>query len=44
MAVPSVVTAWVDEVARLTTPDSIVYCDGSDSERDRLVRGMPRDR
>jgi phosphoenolpyruvate carboxykinase (GTP) len=37
MAVPSVVTAWVDEVARLTTPDSIVYCDGSDAERARLV-------
>ena len=29
MTVPSVVTAWVDEVARLTTPDAIVYCDGS---------------
>ena len=37
MAVPPVVTAWVDEVARLTTPDSIVYCDGCASERDRLV-------
>ena len=37
MAVPSVVTAWVDEVAKLTTPDSIVYCDGSASERDSLV-------
>ena len=37
MAVPSVVTAWVDEVAQLTTPDSIVYCDGTEPERDRLV-------
>jgi len=37
MAVPPVVTAWVDEVARLTTPASIVYCDGSESERARLV-------
>jgi phosphoenolpyruvate carboxykinase (GTP) len=37
MAAPSVVTAWVDEVAQLTTPDSIVYCDGSEPERDRLV-------
>ena len=37
MAVPPVVTAWVDEVAQLTTPDSIVYCDGTEPERDRLV-------
>src|SRR5215207_8590445 len=37
MAVPSVVTAWVNDVATLTTPDSIVYCDGSEPERDRLV-------
>ena len=37
MAVPPVVTAWVDEIARLTTPDSIVYCDGTASERDSLV-------
>jgi phosphoenolpyruvate carboxykinase (GTP) len=37
MAVPSAVTTWVDEVARLTTPDAIVYCDGSPAERDRLV-------
>jgi len=37
MTVPPVVTAWVDEVARLTTPASIVYCDGSESERARLV-------
>jgi phosphoenolpyruvate carboxykinase (GTP) len=37
MAVPSVVTAWVDEVSRLTNPASVVYCDGSELERDRLV-------
>ena len=37
MAVPSVVTAWVDEIAQLTAPDSIVYCDGTEPERDRLV-------
>ena len=36
-ALPSAVTAWVDEVARLTTPDAIVYCDGSVAERDRLI-------
>ena len=37
MAVPPVVKAWVDEVARLTTPASIVWCDGSEPERARLV-------
>jgi phosphoenolpyruvate carboxykinase (GTP) len=37
MAVPSEVTAWVNQIARLTIPDSIVYCDGTEAERDRLV-------
>jgi phosphoenolpyruvate carboxykinase (GTP) len=37
MAVPQVVTAWVDEVTKLTAPDAVVYCDGSDAERARLI-------
>src|ERR671915_1473190 len=29
---------WVDEVSALTTPDRIVYCDGSESEKQQLIR------
>src|SRR5687767_15599714 len=29
---------WVDEIAALTTPDRILFCDGTDAERDELVK------
>jgi phosphoenolpyruvate carboxykinase (GTP) len=35
---PTSVRQWVDEIARLTRPDEIVYCDGSGAEQQRLIR------
>jgi phosphoenolpyruvate carboxykinase (GTP) len=29
---------WVDEIAAITRPDRILFCDGSDSERDDLIK------
>jgi phosphoenolpyruvate carboxykinase (GTP) len=34
---------WVDEMAGLTRPDRIVWCDGSDAEYERLVESMLAD-
>ena len=34
---------WVDEVARLTRPDSIKWCDGSDAEYNSLIEQMCAD-
>ena len=32
--------AWVDEVAKMTQPDSIYWCDGSEEENQRLLDQM----
>jgi phosphoenolpyruvate carboxykinase (GTP) len=34
---------WVEESARLTQPDKIVWCDGSDAENDFFLRGLQHD-
>ncbi len=34
---------WVEEVAALTRPDRVLWCDGSDSENQRLTEGMLND-
>ncbi len=36
-------TQWVDECARLTRPDRIQWCDGSQAENDALVASMLHD-
>ena len=37
------VDRWVDEVARLTTPDRVVFCDGSEAERQRITDDLAAD-
>ena len=39
----SSVEEWVDEVSRLTHPDNVVWCDGSNAENDRLIDQMVSD-
>ncbi len=34
---------WVEESARLTKPDKIVWCDGSEAENDRMLGGLQHD-
>jgi len=37
------VEAWVEDIARTTRPDHVVWCDGSDAEYERLVDQMLSD-
>jgi len=39
----SSVESWVDEVARTTHPEEVVWCDGSEGENDRLIDQMVSD-
>ncbi len=34
---------WVEESARLTQPDKIVWCDGSEEENNRFLAGLMHD-
>jgi phosphoenolpyruvate carboxykinase (GTP) len=36
--VPGSIQRWVEEVAGLTGPDRVAYCDGSEDEKHRLIR------
>ena len=43
MAGQTAVERWVDQAARMTRPDRIHWCDGSDEEYHRLIEGMVGD-
>jgi len=40
MTPPKIVSDWVDHVARITQPDKIHWCDGSEQEYQGLIRRM----
>ena len=43
MPVLTALESWVDDAARRTRPDRVVWCDGSDREYEELVAQMLRD-
>src|SRR5215468_5862475 len=40
MIVATPMEAWVEEAARLTKPDKVVFCDGSEAENQAVLREM----
>jgi phosphoenolpyruvate carboxykinase (GTP) len=42
MGVATPLQSWVDEAARLTKPDRVVYCDGSETENQAILSEMVR--
>lgn len=40
---PTPLEQWVEEVAKITLPERIVWCDGSEREREQLVEQMLRE-
>ena len=38
MAINPAIERWVNDVRAITRPDQVVFCDGSEAERARLVR------
>jgi phosphoenolpyruvate carboxykinase (GTP) len=38
MAINPAIERWVNDIRAITRPDHVVYCDGSEAERARLVR------